>query len=1489
MANIFDQFEAPPKPAATANVFDQFESPSAAAPAVAEPVASGLPQFASAADAERKQDAFVQNEGTTGTVAKHMLSRAFNPSDPIAPASGLNADWLTRVAPRSVTSFIPKVVGGVYDAIKGQTDPLIEGLADTTNPNAAAEMRQKMETNALNAVKGLGAATTSGLGFGMGEDGNVNWSMDNAKRAWLSDPAMAAAGVIPMAHPAMDLAKPAIKGTVKAVADTGAGILGTTTGTGTNFIKQAVKAGYEGSADFVKHMRGEGEGGAEIVQSAKDALGQIATARGDEYRVKLKDIADNNNTADLNLAPIRSAWEVAKTKFGIKTEDVLDSNGVPTGETRLNLDRSTLGRKEMPDVQEVSDMLEGWGTKAGDTTPLGLDLLKRKLDNLYTESKDSRVIVSGLRDIVKKTIVEAVPEYADMTKGYETATGMINEMDRTLSLGRKPMIDTTMRKLTQAMRDNFQFRHELVTTLSDMTGEDLPSMIAGYNMSSWQPQGGFGRLTSLGAIGGAAAHVLTPAYLAGLVAASPRLVGESMRAIGITGRAARVVIDAIPEIRAKLAAQKSAKSATGEPLAEGDAAPAVDPASAPDFTMEGKPYDKVDAEVVDPSKPLGITHNPPVIDAEVVPPATPNFVMDGPQYTPVTPDVMPRTDPLAIGHSPEPIDAQLGSVYADRGAAPSAADLVGDSRAGRQATMPGNDGIAPEGQPAAPMYSVSDGSKTVAPAGDRTAAVQAEFPKSEIIDHGDGNHTVNNPNGTTVHVNSVGDITMTPEQKLSAGDALGRELGPTDVPVASFQMISREGVVSLTQEGAGELPHEVFHAAMEMALTAEEKSALIAKHGTEESAASAYKEYRDNRDARSDTILGKVYNYVQDLVAGLSKSNAAFRDIENGAVWTRVAEKVDAKQGALAPDYSIRTWSEQEKAAVKAVAAKEGISEKKVGKWIKDIDNAMARVVADSTLDFNSEASDLYSALKSNSDKHYTVSLDFSTLCRKRYELMATIEAIQTKTGRALTKDTWVDVRAELDRMGYDVSCGACYVDAKRMEAGKFINEFIDSHPTEDSSQFITQSGIDGLKRDKPELYAEFKKKLGSNNAKTPESRVDYKHEIRDYFTSSSAGKTRVVDMNKRSGLRWQSWSDFEVPHMLDAMQATLDMSLAGLKGHGYTKVPDFVLAMGNTGLMINMSLIAKGTGFDALGKLIFDPKEGMDFDRAMELRDAHEKTTGTIAIGISDRHVLALLADPRIDYVIPYHASGLSGAIAKKFNMDGWRDYTDTQTEGIADMAKFHDVVVSKMKDTPAKKRLIEKFEAGDEGGYSKEAKKAGLVGVPFVDFWSDSRSGKANANAYLRICREKGLDPKFRGKEYANGNALTDLTQEAGYWKLLIDRKSYDHAGKNITQKAVTPVYDNAAIQGIYDRASDNPVPNKAVSEVVDRVSAKLMKGDTLRPSVQYQGKQINGKVGQTHDSLLADNKIGLRQKHLRGSVGNDGGFVPQEVTAPGQVANP
>ena len=109
-----------------------------------------------------------------------------------------------------------------------------------------------------------------------------------------------------------------------------------------------------------------------------------------------------------------------------------------------------------------------------------------------------------------------------------------------------------------------------------------------------------------------------------------------------------------------------------------------------------------------------------------------------------------------------------------------------------------------------------------------------------------------------------------------------------------------------------------------------------------------------------------------------------------------------------------------------------------------------------------------------------------------------------------------------------------------------------------------------------------------------------------DSFALDDKGKPLVPDsliqkMNKENGLRTQSWSDFQLEHLLDNIVAIAELSTRGAKMHGYTKVPEFAEVLGRTGLMVNLSLIPAGsTGLDENGNLIYSSTEGMPIKTAL-------------------------------------------------------------------------------------------------------------------------------------------------------------------------------------------------------------------------------------------------------------------------------------------------
>jgi hypothetical protein len=296
-------------------------------------------------------------------------------------------------------------------------------------------------------------------------------------------------------------------------------VLGRMSGTGTANVAEAMK----GADDFTEAMRGK-ISGEKIVENARTALSGMKTARGAEYRGQLEKMGASGQKLDLE--PIKSSADKIFKKY------VRFDKGKP------DWSRSALGKEGSEGVNKMKDLYETimeWGAKEGDNTPLGVDMLKRQVDDLYGESSNSRAIVTQMRKAVKDHLKGAVPGYNKMTKGYEEATKLIKDVESGLMMRKQGMsgrvvADQTLRRLTSAMKDNFALRKELLDSLSAEGGGDLAAQIAGFNMSQTLPHGLAGTGPALIAQGALAA--MNPKFLAIMGASSPRVQGEFLSMLG---------------------------------------------------------------------------------------------------------------------------------------------------------------------------------------------------------------------------------------------------------------------------------------------------------------------------------------------------------------------------------------------------------------------------------------------------------------------------------------------------------------------------------------------------------------------------------------------------------------------------------------------------------------------------------------------------------------------------------------------------------------------------------------------------------------------------------------------------------------------------------------------------------------------------------------------------------------------------------------------
>ena len=556
-------------------------------------------------------------------------------------------------------------------------------------------------------------------------------------------------------------------------------------------------------------------------------------------------------------------------------------------------------------------------------------------------------------------------------------------------------------------------------------------------------------------------------------------------------------------------------------------------------------------------------------------------------------------------------------------------------------------------------------------------------------------------------------------------------------------------------------------------------------------------------------------------------------------------------EDGVARSYSIASWTDKEQATVRKKLLEAGYDKDMVDSWMTEV-NDTAAIIMGNPDKLNYVADEDQRFLKPNDE--YTYTLDASTLCDKRRVYQGTFNEIQKRLpNTVLLPEELIDLSNMMSRMGYKSPCGICYVESRRRWLGKFTEEFISQYrgkykPT--LADLTTTDGLKELKKNHPEVHDAYIKamnKKGSANPKVVQLRTDYRGDVRKMRADT------VKKLNDDGGLRIQSFSDFEIVHTIDMMQAIMDMAAKGLKGQAYTKVPAFAWIFGDTGVKINLSLIGEGTGLDKNGFLIFSSKEGMDFDEAMKIRKRYGKNVGTILVGISDEHILAAMADDRIDFIIPFHKSGWSqNELDRVDTLKGYNDYTEYQNE-----------------------RWLVKDENGDyikdkNGRYVSEAIDKKIGNLYPKDYWSYDKgvSGTENARRYLEKCAEEGRLPKFWNFLHDNGDGNFSLQEDGstdGYWKTLIDFKMYDNEGNPSEQTVVQPIFNMKMVQKFMEEYEGGANGLPAAMDVVDEF-VKQYKENHPRKSYSIDQGDMNVQVwlqGLTEGSLsTAQEKTMLRQ---------------------------
>lgn len=171
---------------------------------------------------------------------------------------------------------------------------------------------------------------------------------------------------------------------------------GRLTGVGPGAIEEALISGKDTGfsnvgSDFNKALRGKITG-EEIVDNAKSALEALKDQRRTIYREQLLEVTKNKPPLDT-------------TNIENKLTNLLESYNLTINDKGRVIPKGIgkLYKQEMRNINEIVSDVQKITENPELRTVEQLDLFKQKLDNFYSPNKDSRALVTGLRNEVKDT------------------------------------------------------------------------------------------------------------------------------------------------------------------------------------------------------------------------------------------------------------------------------------------------------------------------------------------------------------------------------------------------------------------------------------------------------------------------------------------------------------------------------------------------------------------------------------------------------------------------------------------------------------------------------------------------------------------------------------------------------------------------------------------------------------------------------------------------------------------------------------------------------------------------------------------------------------------------------------------------------------------------------------------------------------------------------------------------------------------------------
>ena len=306
-------------------------------------------------------------------------------------------------------------------------------------------------------------------------------------------------------------------------------IAGFTAGTGADVIKQAI-ANPNAVGDAVSKYATTPEAKQTLVDKAKAAISSFIQDKQEEYGNSLNKLSGATNLQEGQQSVV-SSFKENVAKFGGSVSD----------EGTLTFKNSTLTATDQDALKSGLKVIQSWD----DTSVKGLDGLRQAIKNHMDEfslngNSRANVVLGNVVDDLKSNLSKNVPGYSDMLRTYSEKSQTTKELVKELGLGGNAKPSTQLNNVMRIFQKDQSLRDKLTKVMGEDGSKQFLNELSGAVLSDWLPQGKLMPLlrggAEVGAAGAAAAAggapMAIPTAIAGLAAASPRIVGTVARVAG---------------------------------------------------------------------------------------------------------------------------------------------------------------------------------------------------------------------------------------------------------------------------------------------------------------------------------------------------------------------------------------------------------------------------------------------------------------------------------------------------------------------------------------------------------------------------------------------------------------------------------------------------------------------------------------------------------------------------------------------------------------------------------------------------------------------------------------------------------------------------------------------------------------------------------------------------------------------------------------------